>query len=278
MDIRLVVTDLDGTLLDANREISPRTARALLACRARGVIVAFASGRSFEAVRPFALGIGLRECVIISSNGARIDASAEGPVVFGNCLPEALAREAAHRLVEAGLYVECYSDEHIYMANRTPMRFRHHAPGFNADGTVEFVEDVARLLSEGPKKARKLIVFSDEQSRIDVARSCLRGLPLSLSQSGSDNLEIMREGAGKGRAVRWLARTRGIARENIMAFGDQTNDLDMLREAGWPVAMENAVDEVRRCARLIAPRHDDDGVARVLETLARGDESDGSCL
>ena len=265
MNIRLIVTDLDGTLLDAGRAVSPRTARALIACQAQSVEIAFASGRSFEAVRPFARGIGLSECHIISSNGARMDETPEGPVIYEDNLPGPLAREAARRLVEAGLYVECYSDEHIYMANRVPMRHRHHAPGFSADGTVEFVEDAARLVAEGPKKARKLIVFSDDPAAIGRARAVLRGLPLALSQSGSDNLEIMRQGAGKGRAIGWYAARQGIGREEIMAFGDQTNDLDMLAAAGWPVAMANAVDAVKAQARLIAPRHDQDGVARVLE-------------
>lgn len=265
MNIRLIATDLDGTLLDQNRQISPRTARVLRACQEKGVEIMFASGRSFEAVRPFALGAGLTACRVLSCNGSRLDKTPCGPILFEDNLPEALAREAAGRLVEAGLYTECYSDEHIYMANRVPLPTRHHKPGLNADGTVEFIDDAARLLNEGPKKARKLIVFTDKAADIEKARALLQDLPVSLSQSGGDNLEIMREGAGKGRAIAWYAATRGIAKDGIMAFGDQTNDLDMLLAAGWPVAMENAVDEVKRRARLIAPRHDEDGVARVLE-------------
>ena len=265
MNIRLIVTDLDGTLLNKSRQISPRTARALRACQARGVKIMFASGRSFEAVRPFALGAELDACRIVSCNGSRLDETPYGPVLFEDNLPEELAREAAGRLVEAGLYTECYSDERIYMANRVPLPTRHHRPGLTADGAVEFVDDAARLLAEGPKKARKLIVFTDNPANIEKARALLEGLPVSLSQSGGDNLEIMRKDAGKGRAVAWYAASRGIAKEEIMAFGDQTNDLDMLLAAGWPVAMENAVEDVKRCARLIAPHHDADGVARILE-------------
>ncbi|MBR3504370.1 MAG: HAD family phosphatase [Clostridia bacterium] len=265
MNIRLIATDLDGTLLDGSRAISPRTAKALAACQEKGVEIVFASGRSFEALRSFARGAGLSRCRIISCNGSRLDETPSGPILFEDNLPESLAREAAGRLVAAGLYVECYSDEHIYMANRVPLPTRHHTPGLNADGTVEFIDSAARLLAEGPKKARKLIVFTDKQADILRARALLEGLPVSLSQSGGDNLEIMRQGAGKGRAVAWYAAQRGIAREEIMAFGDATNDLDMLAAAGWPVAMENAVDEVKRRARLIAPRHDEDGVARTLE-------------
>lgn len=265
MNIRLIVTDLDGTLLNKSRQISLRTARVLRACQARGVEIMFASGRSFEAVRPFALGAELDACRIVSCNGSRLDETPYGPVLFEDNLPEELAREAAGRLVEAGLYTECYSDERIYMANRVPLPTRHHRPGLTADGTVEFIDDAARLLAEGPKKARKLIVFTDNPANIEKARALLEGLPVSLSQSGGDNLEIMRKDAGKGRAVAWYAAFRGIAKEEIMAFGDQTNDLDMLLAAGWPVAMENAVEDVKRPARLIAPHHDEDGVARILE-------------
>ena len=158
MNIRLIATDLDGTLLDADRAISPRARRALRACREKGVGVMFASGRSFEAVARLAREAGLKDCLILSCNGSRLDETASGPLLFEDNLPEDIAREAAGRLVSAGLYVECYSDERVYMATRVPLPTRNHQPGLTADGTVEFVDDAARLLEEGPKKARKLIV------------------------------------------------------------------------------------------------------------------------
>ncbi len=77
----------------------------------------------------------------------------------------------------------------------------------------------------------------------------------------------MDKGAGKGEAVRKFAELTGIKKDEIMAFGDQTNDISMLLEAGTAVAMENAVDEVKRIADVIAPPNYEDGEAQIIEKL-----------
>lgn len=265
MSIRLIATDLDGTLLGADKEISPRNARALQACMARGVHVMLASGRSLNAVARIAEISGLTGVLVLSSNGARLDETARGPLLLENGIAPSVAREAAVRLISAGVYVECYSDDVIYMANRVPVKRHNHQPGRAADGATLFVEDAARFLDEGTAHARKLIVFSDDPEQLEKSRMLLRGLPLDCSSSDTDNLEILAAGAGKGRALQWYAERMNIARDEIMAFGDQTNDLSLLEEAGWPVAMDNAVDVVKARARLIAPHHDQSGVAAIVE-------------
>ncbi len=265
MSIRLIATDLDGTLLGADKEVSPRNARALQVCMARGIHVMLASGRSLNAVARIAERAGLTDALILSSNGARLDETAHGPLLLEDGIPENVAREAAMRLISAGVYVECYSDDVIYMANRVPVRHHNHHPGLAADGVTLFVEDTARFLYEGAVNARKLIVFSDDPAQLEKSRALMRGLPLDCSSSDTDNLEILAAGAGKGRALTWYAEKMNIARDEIMAFGDQTNDLSLMDAAGWPVAMDNAVDAVKARARLIAPHHDQSGVAAVVE-------------
>ncbi len=265
MSIRLIATDLDGTLLGADKEISPRNARALQECMARGVHVMLASGRSLNAVARIAERADLTGALILSSNGARLDETACGPLLLEHGIVPSVAQEAAMRLISAGVYVECYSDDVIYMANRAPVKHHNHQPGLAADGATLFVEDTVRFLNEGAVRARKLIVFSDDPGQLERARALLRDLPLDCSSSDTDNLEILAAGAGKGRALKWYAEKMNIARDEIMAFGDQTNDLSLLEAAGWPVAMDNAVDTVKACARLIAPHHDRSGVAAIVE-------------
>ena len=265
MSIRLIATDLDGTLLGADKEISSRNAQALRDCMARGVHVVLASGRSLNAVARLAERAGLAEAAVMSSNGARLDETAHGPLLFEDGIDEETARQAASRLIQAGVYVECYSDDVIYMANRAPTKNHNHVPGVAKDGVTLFIEDAARFLSEGVLRARKLIVFSDDPSQLKKARALLDDLPLDCSSSDIDNLEILARGAGKGRALSWYAGRLNVDKSESMAFGDQTNDLSLLGAAGWPVAMDNAVDAVKACARLIAPHHDQSGVAAVVE-------------
>lgn len=265
MSIRLIATDLDGTLLGADKAVSPRNVRALRQCLEAGIEVMLASGRSHHAIARIARDFGLEGCLIMSSNGARLDETAQGPLLFEDNISPETAREAAKRLIEAGIYVECYSDEIIYMANRVSVRHHDHQPGLAKDGVTRFVDEAQRLLQEGTLNTRKLIVFSDETATLERARRLMDGLPLDCSQSDTDNLEIMARGAGKGRALLWYAQRRGFERGEIMTFGDQLNDLPLLAASGWPVAMENAVPELKAQARLLAPHHDCSGVAQIIE-------------
>ena len=93
----------------------------------------------------------------------------------------------------------------------------------------------------------------------------------SLSSAYADNVEIMAPGCGKGTALRWLAGRLGVDPADCMAFGDNLNDLSMLEAAGWPVAVENAVDELKKAARMIAPCDADDGVAQIIERALRNE-------
>ena len=138
MTIRLIVTDLDGTLLGADKRISRRNIRALTACRGRGIRIALASGRSARATGSVAAQAGLSDSLIISSNGARMDESSGGPILMEDCIEPDTAREAARRLIRAGIYVECYADGRIYMVNRTPLKNHCHRPGPTGGGDVFF--------------------------------------------------------------------------------------------------------------------------------------------
>ena len=105
------------------------------------------------------------------------------------------------------------------------------------------------------------------------ARLLAAHTPCQLSSSGRDNLEVMAPGGGKGRALAFLMGRLGLKKEQVMAFGDSTNDLDMLGAAGWPVAMGNALDVVKALAWRVAPSCDQDGVARTLQECVLGNSA-----
>ena len=121
--------------------------------------------------------------------------------------------------------------------------------------------------------------FSAREVRITWDPDLLARLSRKLTEAGlnctssvSTNIEIMSAQAGKGFAVEWLAEHIGATREQTMAFGDNTNDIQMLEAVGWPVAVGNAVPELKAAARLIAPDCDQDGVARTIACIAFGRE------
>ncbi|MDL2206165.1 HAD-IIB family hydrolase, partial [Eubacteriales bacterium OttesenSCG-928-N13] len=99
------------------------------------------------------------------------------------------------------------------------------------------------------------------------------GLDLNISSSWHDNIEVMSKDAAKGLALGALLDHFGLTRDQLMAFGDNDNDLDMLRAAGHPVAMQNAVPQLKQAAEIIAPHHDDSGVGQVIEEYILNDQT-----
>lgn len=263
--VSVVAMDLDGTLLEIDKKISSANARALKECCEKGVHVVLASGRSFESVRTFANAIGI-DCAVISCNGARMDASVHGPIIMEDCIPEAQAVELFDALIEENVYFECYTPGKIYMTDGFVERFHsHEARVMELDGyKLEYIDGTERMREEALKCAYKFVVFSPDADRLSQVAERMRRFDISITSSWGDNVELMKKGAGKGKALLAYAAVHGIPCEEIMSFGDQLNDLDMLSVSGWPVAMENAVESLKHSARLIAPHHDLSGVGRII--------------
>ncbi len=139
---------------------------------------------------------------------------------------------------------------------------------------LEYIDGTERMRVEALDHAYKFVVFSPDKDVLKRTREAIEasGLPVDVTSSWYDNIEIMNRAAGKGRAVKRLAELYGIPKEEIMSFGDNMNDLSMLEASGWPVAMENAVDALKERARVIAPHHDRSGVAKAIRTYVSGME------
>ena len=273
--ISLVAMDLDGTLLGRDQKISAENRAALIECRKRGIHVVLASGRSFESVRTFARSLNI-ECGIISCNGARLDASAaQGSLMAEDCIPYERAVEVFEELKRSVIYFECYTPGRVYMTNGFVERFHsHEARVLDLDGCrLEYIDSTERMRAEALDRAYKFVVYSPDPAILVQAAENLARFDIDITSSWGDNIELMKKGAGKGRALEKYAAHYGIPKDEIMTFGDQLNDMNLLEASAWPVAMENAVDGLKARARLIAPHHDEDGVGKMLRkyVLSRED-------
>lgn len=268
--IRMMAFDLDGTLLGRDGHISERNKNALREAHRRGVKIVLASGRGFQATRRFAKEAGI-PCILATANGARIDETQDGPLLCERCLDDEVSKVIMQHMYDSGIFFVSYRKQANYQGNmqtRLPAETRYFAPGvYTEDGvTLEMVEDDARMRSEGWHDVYKFVAFSTPSDpNLEVLAAKLRPLGLAVESSWINNVEVMPKNAGKGNALDFLAQRYGIARNEIMAFGDNFNDETMLRYSGWPVVMENGVDEMKAIARIIAPHHDADGVGRVIE-------------
>lgn len=275
MNIRMIVSDIDGTLIPGGGVLSEYTKRTLRACEKKGVHVVLASGRTFYGARGVSLEAGLQGPVI-SANGGRADRSPEGGVIFEDTLDEEISLRIYRELMDAGCFMTSYVGTRVYALEETNGFGSKcaQASEIRKGGDHVIVNDEARFLSEGTVRPYKYEAYSDDSALIDRLRVRFLSWGLSVSSAFPYNLEILAPGGGKGRAVEALAARFGIDRSEIMAFGDGSNDLTMLKAVGWPVAMSNGVQVLKDAAWKIAPDCRDDGEARVLEEYVLGEKTE----
>ena len=271
MDIQMLGFDMDGTLLGSDGKFPERNCRVLQECERRGLKLVFCSGRNFETLRTFARRVGV-DPILVSTNGARIDASINGPTLLERTYDDAHSQAVYQAMIDARVYFLAFTRGHTYMTH-PEYRVGRHNKHVNAtvveesDGIVyEQVVDDERTRLEGTVHPYKYVACGEmHDPRFDEIYRRIKHLNMSISSSWGDNMEVMMPGVDKGFAMRWLAEKYGLAPDQVMVFGDHLNDAPMLEYAGWPVVMENGAAEVKSLARIIAPRNDEAGVGQVIE-------------
>ena len=266
-DIKLVVSDIDGTLLPKGGNISEGTRRAVAECRRRGIAFSLATGRWFPTTLPLADAVGCQGPLIVAGGGCVI--TTDGEILQEFTMDDADARRTYEIIRDCGGMITSYVHGAIYRMNAKCLE--KHPPEKTAyiDGDVwEVVDDDAnRFENEGLYGVYKMEVYSDEPALLKELWKELEAAGLSVCSSTIKNIEISSPGRGKGQAVKWLADYMGLDRSQVMAFGDHVNDIDMLEAAGVGVAMGNGEPEVKKVADLIAPPCADDGLARMLRDI-----------
>lgn len=267
--IKLIALDLDQTTLRTDKSLSERTRQAILAAIRAGIWVVIASGRSFGSLPAAILEVpGIRYAV--TSNGSAIYRLPEGercheflmdPSVVGQLLeliPRELAMEA---FWEGRAYASrCYVED--------PGRFgaTDHAALY-VQATRTPVEQIRDFMREHQAELDSVqVVVGDEKIRDELWKKLEQAVPgLYLTSSASTLLELSQTVGGKRCGLEWLGRTLGIAPEEMMAFGDAQNDIDMIRYAGVGVAMGNGHPALKEAADRVTLTNDEDGVALVIE-------------
>lgn len=261
---RLIATDLDGTLLDPTGVLRPRSAAALQAAAEAGILVVFATGRP-----PIVAG---RE-VAAAGHGVHYGVMANGTVICtlpGQELLHSITFATA--MARAAVTALRAHDAGFGFALATEAGFTAE-PGFHERMPVQHTTDAtvpdALVGHEASVHTIKLLAFHHEHDAHALLRLLppLLGSELVVSHMGADAVEIAPAGADKGVGLRWLCAHLGIAGSDVIAFGDEVNDLPMFQFAGRRIAVANASPAVRDAADEVAPSNADDGVAQVIERL-----------
>ncbi len=242
----LLVLDLDGTLLDRDHLLTPR-AHSALGKLSQAYWITLATGRSLGSARPFMVSLGV--CVpVILYNGAVVHDPLSERALLERRLEVEEARAALKAMRGFPVDVEVYRDIRdptLYVEAITPrVRRFQMKEGLPA-------REVGDLLSFLDFPPLKLLVLGDPGVLPGLEAALRRDPGVSVVRSEVDYLEVLPRGASKRAALRWLCGYLGIPREDVVAVGDQLNDLEMIRWAGIGVAMAHGPQELLEAADLV---------------------------
>ena len=266
MPVKLIAFDLDGTLLDRQKNIPEANLQALKAAAAAGALLVPATGRIYTGIPELIRTLpGARYFITI--NGAYAYDAADDR----NLYTSELSVDTCLRLIDymdsLPVIYDCYQDNWGYITRSMFQRAEEFIPD---PGIMKMmrelrtpVDDLAETLQQRGRPVQKMQMhFQDLAERDRQLKLVAERFPeTAVSSSLPWNIEINSAGATKGRALKALCQALGIDLRDTLAFGDGTNDLDMIRTAGIGIAMGNGAEEVKAAADWVAPNNDDAGVA-----------------
>jgi Cof subfamily protein (haloacid dehalogenase superfamily) len=264
---RLIATDLDGTLLGGDSAVSVRTRAALDAARSRGILVVPVTARQPIGIRAIASGAGFDDWAVCG-NGAFAIHLSTGEVLFERSVPVDIQRTLAAALaprLPGLLYASVREAGEVFVPQSGYAALA--AAADHKRDPASMVEAAQEDVLAAP--SLKLVIRHPSLAPREVL-AMIQGLGLSgfeMTTSGAPFVEVMATGVTKAWGLEQLCLHLGIRFDQVLAFGDAPNDVEMLQWAGHGVAMGNADSVVKDAADEIAPAHTDDGVAQVIERM-----------
>ena len=270
MKPKLILTDLDGTLLRDDKSLSPANRAALVRAAAQGAEVVVATGRFFGGIPRELLELPFLRYFILM-NGAKVYDRREDRVLYRSEIPLAQAERVMDLLEPLDCTVDCYQNDVGWMERRYFDHLDYYVTDPVSRAMVRShrrpVDDLRAQVRAGGDTVQKMqAYFPHLELRPQVMALLRREVPgVVQSVSLPTNLELNAAGATKGAALAALCRALGVDPLDTAAFGDGTNDVSMLAAAGVGVAMANGAPETRQAADLVTASNQEDGVALVLD-------------
>ncbi|NTV91246.1 MAG: HAD family phosphatase [Clostridiales bacterium] len=265
---KILVSDLDATLLDSNRKISRENIRAIERFRAGGGLFTIATGRMFGAVEPYLKELQLDMPAVVL-NGAAIYDFNEKRILWKHCLPYSI-KDTAEKILESfpGIGFEVLQDRSLYVVRSNGHVEKHVGREGFAPVYISSLDELEQpwfkiLLAWDPEKLPAVEAFIDEILKKD-------NQPYRHVYSEPNFLELLNSEASKGAALERLMSMYGYDTKNVIAVGDNMNDMEMLQTAAVGIAVENANPALKEVAGLICRSNDENALEHVVEMLGQG--------
>ena len=270
MPIKIIATDLDGTLMSPDHvTITERTKNALLKAHSMGIKIAIATGRTLGFITPVVEQIPFVDFVIFS-NGASVYDVKSQKIIYKNHIPPESTHKILEKLHGLNVYYNTYVDSTVYIQDGKQQFYTSR----------DLPEDFLKLFMASSKTCKNLAlelngksaeiiaVYSSDEALRNKLCEYFKSLGLLVTASLKDEIEATVPSANKGTALKGLCELLQIKREEAMAFGDALNDIQMIEFAGSSFAMGNACEELKKAASFITLSNAEDGLAAAVEKYA----------
>ncbi|MFA6074921.1 MAG: HAD family hydrolase [Negativicutes bacterium] len=259
--IKLIVSDFDGTLFRSDKTLSERTVQIAKRCEQTGVIFTVATGRMYRTIAPYINQLGIT-APVIAYNGACI--VHDGRELFSRTVPKDAAMVIMEIFKTNNWNLLSFVNDKL-QTNRLSDAVQDN---YLRNLELPLVEMGERFWNYYEPSFKYLSCVTDN----DLAQQMGEALKERLGQTVNfvytcPHFQIMAPEITKASGLRWLAEYYNIAMENVAAFGDEANDIEMITEAGYGYAVANATEELLAVAKVVVGSNDEDGVAEKIDEL-----------
>lgn len=261
MRYKLVALDVDGTLLNQDRQISSPTRKAIRRVRELGIEVTLCTGRMFCTALPYAEELEV-ELPLVTYNGGLVMKPRTKEIIYQRSLPREYAIQIIKGARQQGFTINYYYEDRLLVEKITEQNQLYS----NWSGVpLEQVEDLAALTYD----PTKILLIGKQESLASFEKDCqgIFGAAVYITKSWPTFLEFLHPEATKGRGLKALTEYLGIQQSHVIGIGDSYNDLEMFRHSGLAVAMGNADEVIRQAADYVTATNEEEGVAQALKKL-----------
>ena len=270
-NIKAIALDLDGTLVGVDHHVSKANKEAVKRAAEAGITMILASGRPFVSVEKIAdeINLGQLNGYIVAANGGHIVKMSTGETV----LERSITPELCSEVIE---FINGLQNVELYTYDRAGMLIENmenpHAKGI-AEGLLVPMKQVPNLLSALNDPVTKFIITGEVQTLSSVFEPLKEKFAkrLECEYGGGHFIELLPFGVNKAEGLKILLRELGLTGANLMCCGDGENDLQMFAYAAYPVAMENASENVKKFAKYRTESCEADGVATLIERVLKNE-------
>lgn len=264
---KLIVFDVDGTILQLHHDLDPFTRSVLLDLKKKGFAITLATGKNMKSTRVVAEKLQI-EIPLVLSNGCVLQ-SLDGTIHQKHYLPVDFLPQLIEECERMELDLAIHIDEEIFVKEVTDnlsILFDYGSP------TLEEVNEWKAIKALFPKAYKCLVVDRYSREPLFELENRMRskvGDLVTYCQTLTEMIEFMPEGVSKLTGIRTITEEMGILLQSVMAFGDGNNDAEMLAEVGFGAAVENATKMVKKSADWVVPSCADNGPAHFLQYLMK---------